>query len=77
MREIKVILERLPNRMEQTAKSYWFGHMSIALGGEHGYMTAGHESTMKSLIDELQELSEENMEDPQTDFGRDEDERRY
>ena len=71
MREIKVILERLPNRMEQSAKAYWFGHMSIALGGEHGYMVAGHEDTMAKLIAELKELSEEDMEEPQTDFGRD------
>lgn len=63
MREIKVILERLPNRMEQSAKAYWFGHMSIALGGQHGYMTAGHEDTMAKLIEELKELGQDEDED--------------
>jgi len=62
LNKVKLVLERLPNRMEQTAKSYWFGHMSIALGGQHGYMTAGHEATLKSLIDELQELGHESDE---------------
>ena len=39
----------------ERARSYWYGHIQIALGGEHGYLG----SSMCSMTDAAEELMEE------------------
>ena len=58
MSKVRHVVRGLPRHMKGTAESYWIPHIMIALGGEHEWMTAGHESTMQKTIDELKEYSE-------------------
>lgn len=48
----------------ERARSYWYGHIQIALGGEHGYMGR----SMCSMEDTANELMEE-IEDEDEDEG--------
>lgn len=59
MSNARSIVRRLPRHMRGSAESYWIPHIMIALGGEHEWMTAGHESTMQKTIDELKEYASE------------------
>ena len=63
MSEVRSIVRRLPRHIRGQAESYWIPHIMIALGGDHEWMTAGHESTMQKSIEELQEYSHETGED--------------
>lgn len=55
MGEARHIVRQLPRYMRGSAESYWIPHIMIALGGEHEWTTARHESTMQKTIDELHE----------------------
>lgn len=59
MSKVRENVRSLPRSMRGQAEAYWIPHIMIALGGEHEWMTAGHESTMQKLIDELREAGEE------------------
>jgi len=59
MQQVRENVRSLPRSMRGQAEAYWIPHIMIALGGEHEWMTAGHESTMQKLIDELREAGEE------------------
>lgn len=63
MQKVRENVRSLPRSMKGQAEAYWIPHIMIALGGEHEWMTAGHESTMQNLIDELREAGEEMSED--------------
>lgn len=63
MQQVRENVRSLPRSMRGQAEAYWIPHIMIALGGEHEWMTAGHESTMQKLIDELREAGEEMSEE--------------
>lgn len=63
MQHAQEIVRRLPRSLRGSAEAYWIPHIMIALGGEHKWMTAGHESTMQKTIDELKEEGTENSDD--------------
>lgn len=67
MSEARSVVRSLPRHMKGSAEAYWIPHIMIALGGEHEWMTAGHESTMQKTIDELKEYASEG--DGQDDEG--------
>ena len=71
MSEARSVVRSLPRHMRGSAEAYWVPHIMIALGGEHEWMTAGHESTMQKTIDELKEYASED--DGQDDEGRGDD----
>lgn len=58
MRRVREIVRGLPRHMRGSAEAYFIPHIMIALGGEHEWMTAGHEVTLQKLIDELKEYAE-------------------
>ena len=58
MYEVKDAIRMLPKHYRGPAEAYWIPHIFIALGGEHEWMTAGHESTMQKTIDEMREEAE-------------------
>jgi hypothetical protein len=60
MSKVRENVRSLPRHMRGQAEAYWIPHIMIALGGEHEWMTAGHESTMQKLIDELREEGQEH-----------------
>jgi len=43
----------------ERARSYWYGHILVALGGDHGYMG----SSMCSMTDTAEELMGESEEE--------------
>lgn len=45
------------------ARSYWYGHIQIALGGDHGYLG----SSMCSMTDTAEELMEEEEPEEEED----------
>lgn len=50
----------------ERARSYWYGHIRIALGGEHGYMgrsMCSMEDTARELMEEIEDDEEEEDED--------------
>ena len=59
MEHVRSIVRQLPRSMRGQAEAYWIPHIMIALGGEHEWMTAGHESTMQKTIEELKEESKQ------------------
>jgi len=73
MSEVRSIVRGLPRSMRGQAEAYWIPHIMIALGGEHEWMTAGHESTMEKLISELKEYAEddEDSDDDDSQYGSD------
>lgn len=60
MSHARQIVRRLPRHVKGSAESYWIPHIMIALGGEHEWMTAGHESTMQKTIDDLEEYARDD-----------------
>jgi hypothetical protein len=60
MSKVRENVRSLPRHMRGQAEAYWIPHIMIALGGEHEWMTAGHEATMQKLIDELREEGQEH-----------------
>lgn len=58
MSEVQEIVRMLPRHYRGQAEAYWIPHILIALGGEHGFMTANHESTMQKMIEEMNEEAE-------------------
>lgn len=58
MDEVRHLVKQLPRSFRGSAEAYWIPHIMIALGGEHEWMTAGHESTMQKMIDEMNEYSD-------------------
>jgi hypothetical protein len=72
MSEVREIVRMLPRSYRGAAEAYWIPHIMIALGGEHEWMTAGHESTMEKMIKEMREEAEaQNAHD---EHGGDDDE---
>lgn len=69
MSRVRENVRSLPRSMRGQAEAYWIPHIMIALGGEHEWMTAGHESTMQKLIDELREEGQEQGRDDEDDEG--------
>ena len=63
MSEARSVVRGLPRHMRGSAEAYWVPHIMIALGGEHEWMTAGHESTLQKTIDELKEYAQDSDED--------------
>ena len=55
MSDVRDIVRMLPRSYRGQAEAYWIPHILIALGGEHDFMTAGHESTMEKMIKEMRE----------------------
>lgn len=51
----------------ERARSYWYGHIQIALGGDHGYMGR----SMCSMTDTAEELMEE--EEPEEEESGDDE----
>lgn len=49
----------------ERARSYWYGHIQIALGGDHGYIG----SSMCSMTDTADELMEEEPEEEEEEDG--------
>ena len=49
----------------ERARSYWYGQMQIALGGDHGYFG----SSMCSMTDTADELMEEEPEEEEEEDG--------
>jgi len=47
----------------ERARSYWYGHIQIALGGDHGYMG----SSMCSMTDTAEDLMDYEMERDEED----------
>lgn len=50
----------------ERARSYWYGHILIALGGEHGYMgrsMCSMEDTARELMEEVEPEACEEDED--------------
>ena len=74
MQQVRENVRSLPRSMRGQAEAYWIPHIMIALGGEHEWMTAGHESTMQKLIDELREAGEETGHEDDDRPHRDDDE---
>ncbi len=60
MSEARSIVRGLPRSLKGSAEAYWIPHIMIALGGEHEWMTAGHESTMQKTIEELEEYASDD-----------------
>jgi hypothetical protein len=60
MEDVRHIVHQLPRHMRGTAEAYWVPHIMIALGGEHEWMTARHESTLQKTIDELKEYADDS-----------------
>lgn len=56
MNDVRHIVRQLPHSMRASAEAYFIPHIMIALGGEHEWMTAGHEVTLQKVIDELKEF---------------------
>ncbi len=50
--EIRELLQEAMDLDRERARSYWYGHILIALGGEHGYMGR----SMCSMTDTAEEL---------------------
>ncbi len=71
MEEVQQLVRHLPRSERALAESYWIPHIMIALGGEHRWMTAGHEATMKKTIDELKsQMSHDDNEDEDDEYAR-------
>lgn len=50
----------------ERARSYWYGHILIALGGDHGYLGSSMcsmEDTARELMEEIEDDEEEEDED--------------
>lgn len=60
MSRVREIVRGLPRHMRGSAEAYFIPHIMIAIGGEHEWMTAGHEVTLQKLIDELKEYASED-----------------
>ena len=58
MSEVRDIVRMLPRNYRGQAEAYWIPHILISLGGEHEFMTAGHEATMEKMIKEMREEAE-------------------
>jgi hypothetical protein len=43
----------------QRARSYWYGHIMIALGGDHGYMSRSPSSMIGTAEDLMEEGDDE------------------
>ena len=56
------LLRKLGNEegraIRERAKSYWFAHITIELGGEHDYL-AGSMCSMQDTVNEIRELVQE------------------
>lgn len=69
MSEARGIVRHLPRQLRGSAEAYWIPHIMIALGGEHEWMTAGHESTMQRTIKELEDYAERDGSSGDDDEG--------
>lgn len=67
MDQVRGLVRHLPRHYRGTAEAYWVPHIMIALGGDHQWMTAGHEVTMRKMLDELAEEAGHSNDDEEHD----------
>ena len=67
---LKKLVRRLPPEHRGTAETYWLPQLEIAVGGDHNWMVASHQSTLAKTIEALREEAEE-MEGDDQDEDRD------
>lgn len=73
MDQVRGLVQHLPRHYRGTAEAYWVPHIMIALGGDHQWMTAGHDVTMRKMLDELAEEAGHSGDDEEHDDVHDGD----